>query len=77
VTEQKVGTREEWLAARLRLLEREKKLSRLNDELVRETRELPWVRIEKESRFETDEGGDHDGVATLRHDEYEGSGRTA
>jgi predicted dithiol-disulfide oxidoreductase (DUF899 family) len=44
---------------------------------VRETRELPWVRIEKEYRFETDEGGDDDGVATLRHDDYEGAGRTA
>jgi predicted dithiol-disulfide oxidoreductase (DUF899 family) len=52
----KVGTREEWLSARNELLEREKELTRRNDELTRERRELPWVPIEKEYRFETDAG---------------------
>jgi predicted dithiol-disulfide oxidoreductase (DUF899 family) len=56
LTEHKVGTREEWLAARRGLLEREKELTRLNDELACERRELPWVPVEKEYRFETDEG---------------------
>jgi predicted dithiol-disulfide oxidoreductase (DUF899 family) len=56
MTEHKVGTREEWLAARNALLEREKELTRRNDELARERRELPWVRVEKEYSFETEEG---------------------
>ena len=50
------GTREEWLAARLELLEAEKELTRRSDELARRRQELPWVRIDKEYRFETDEG---------------------
>ena len=50
------GTREEWLAARLTLLEAEKELTRRSDELARRRQELPWVRIDKEYRFETDEG---------------------
>src|SRR5947208_15375178 len=54
--EHKVGTREEWLAARNALLEREKELTRRNDELARERRELPWVAIEKEYSFATDDG---------------------
>jgi predicted dithiol-disulfide oxidoreductase (DUF899 family) len=52
----KEGTREEWLAARRELLEAEKELTRQSDELARRRRELPWVRIEKDYRFETDEG---------------------
>jgi predicted dithiol-disulfide oxidoreductase (DUF899 family) len=52
----RTGTREEWQAARERLLEREKELTRRNDELARERQELPWVPIEKGYRFETDEG---------------------
>src|SRR5436309_1262347 len=51
----KTGTREEWLAARLKLLEAEKELTRRSDELARRRQELPWVRIAKEYRFETDE----------------------
>jgi len=47
MTEHTVGTREEWLAARRALLEREKELTRLSDELVQERRELPWVRVDK------------------------------
>src|SRR5215204_3363959 len=51
------GTREEWLAARLELLEAEKELTRRSDELARRLRqELPWVRIDKAYRFETDAG---------------------
>jgi predicted dithiol-disulfide oxidoreductase (DUF899 family) len=50
------GTHEEWLAARLALLEAEKELTRRSDELARQRQELPWVRIDKEYRFETDEG---------------------
>jgi predicted dithiol-disulfide oxidoreductase (DUF899 family) len=50
------GTREQWLTARLELLQAEKELTRLGDEMARRRRELPWVRIDKEYRFETDEG---------------------
>ena len=50
------GTRKEWLAASLELLEAEKELTRRSDELARRRQELPWVRIDKEYRFETDEG---------------------
>jgi len=56
MTDHKTGTREEWLAARLELLEAEKELTRRSDELARRRQELPWVRIDKEYRFETDEG---------------------
>jgi predicted dithiol-disulfide oxidoreductase (DUF899 family) len=52
----KIGTREEWLAAREELLKREKDHTRLGDELARQRRELPWVPVTKEYRFETDEG---------------------
>ncbi|MGO8705692.1 MAG: DUF899 domain-containing protein [Candidatus Brocadiia bacterium] len=52
----KIGTREEWLAARLKLLKEEKALTRRSDELARQRQELPWVRVAKEYRFETDEG---------------------
>jgi predicted dithiol-disulfide oxidoreductase (DUF899 family) len=56
MTEHKIGTREEWLAARLELLEAEKELTRRSDELARRRQELPWVRIDKAYRFDTDEG---------------------
>ena len=52
----RTGTRKEWLAARLELLEAEKEHTRRGDELARQRQELPWVRIDKEYRFETDEG---------------------
>ncbi|MCD6033852.1 MAG: thioredoxin [Thermomicrobiales bacterium] len=52
----KTGTHEEWLAVRLELLDAEKELTRRSDELAQRRRELPWVRIDKEYRFETDEG---------------------
>jgi len=50
------GTRQEWLAARLELLEAEKELTRRSDELARQRQQLPWVRIDKAYRFETDAG---------------------
>jgi predicted dithiol-disulfide oxidoreductase (DUF899 family) len=56
MTEHQVGTREEWLRAREQLLEREKELTRRNNELARQLRELPWVPIDKEYRFETEDG---------------------
>jgi predicted dithiol-disulfide oxidoreductase (DUF899 family) len=56
MTKHGTGTREEWLAARLELLEAEKELTRRSDELARRRQELPWVRIDEEYRFETDEG---------------------
>jgi predicted dithiol-disulfide oxidoreductase (DUF899 family) len=56
MTTHTTGTRKEWLAARLALLEAEKELTRRSDELARRRQELPWVRIDKEYRFETDEG---------------------
>jgi predicted dithiol-disulfide oxidoreductase (DUF899 family) len=56
MTTHKTGTREQWLAARLELLEAEKELTRRSDELARRRQELPWVQVDKEYRFETDEG---------------------
>jgi predicted dithiol-disulfide oxidoreductase (DUF899 family) len=56
MTEHTVGTREEWQAARDELLEREKEHTHLGDDLARQRRELPWVRIDKEHSFETAEG---------------------
>jgi predicted dithiol-disulfide oxidoreductase (DUF899 family) len=56
MTTHKTGTREEWLAARLELLQAEKELTRRSDELARRRQQLPWVRIGKEYRFETDDG---------------------
>ena len=56
MTDHKTGTREEWLAARLELLRAEKALTRSSDEIAQLRRELPWVRVDKEYRLETDEG---------------------
>jgi predicted dithiol-disulfide oxidoreductase (DUF899 family) len=56
VTEHAVGTSEEWRAARVRLLEREKELTRLGDDVARERRELPWVPVEKTYTFDTSAG---------------------
>lgn len=52
----RTGTREEWLKARLELLHAEKEHTRRGDELALQRQDLPWVRIDKEYRFETDEG---------------------
>src|SRR5207244_3585482 len=51
-----IVSREKWLAARLGLLKEEKELTRRSDELARRRQELPWVRLDKEYRFDTDEG---------------------
>jgi predicted dithiol-disulfide oxidoreductase (DUF899 family) len=56
VNKRAIATREEWLAAREQLLAREKEHTRLGDELARQRRELPFVPVEKEYRFDTDEG---------------------
>jgi predicted dithiol-disulfide oxidoreductase (DUF899 family) len=56
MTEHTIGNREEWLVARKELLQREKELTRRSDELARQRRELPWVPVEKEYSFETNEG---------------------
>jgi len=50
------GTREQWLTARLDLLEAEKALTRQGDEVARQRQALPWVRIDKTYRFDTDDG---------------------
>src|SRR5881409_1720949 len=56
MTKHMTGTRKDWLAARIELLKAEKEHTRRGDELARRRQELPWVRIEKDYRFETDEG---------------------
>jgi predicted dithiol-disulfide oxidoreductase (DUF899 family) len=56
MTTHETGTRKQWLAARLELLEAEKELTRRSDQLARRRQDLPWVRIDKEYRFETDAG---------------------
>jgi predicted dithiol-disulfide oxidoreductase (DUF899 family) len=56
MTTHMIGTRAEWLAARLGLLEEEKALTRRSDELALRRQDLPWVRIDKAYQFETDEG---------------------
>jgi predicted dithiol-disulfide oxidoreductase (DUF899 family) len=56
ITTHKTGSREQWLAARLELLQAEKEHTRRGDELARQRQELPWVPIDKEYRFDTDEG---------------------
>ena len=56
MTKHKTGTREEWLTERLELLKAEKDLTRQSDDLTRRRQELPWVRIDKQYRFDTDEG---------------------
>ena len=56
MTKHITGTRDEWLAARVELLKAEKELTRHSDELAKRRQELPWVRVEKDYRFDTDEG---------------------
>jgi predicted dithiol-disulfide oxidoreductase (DUF899 family) len=56
MTEHRVGTREEWLEARNELLERENEHAERSEELARQRQELPWVPVEKEYSFDTDEG---------------------
>ena len=56
MTQHMTGTRDEWLTARLDLLAAEKELTRRSDEVAQRRQALPWVRVEKEYRFETDDG---------------------
>jgi predicted dithiol-disulfide oxidoreductase (DUF899 family) len=56
MTNARIGTREEWLEARLQLLQAEKELTRRGDELAQQRQQLPWVPVEKDYRFETDDG---------------------
>jgi len=56
MTNHKTGTHDEWLAAREKLLAREKEHTRLGDEIAQQRRELPWVPVGKEYRFDTDDG---------------------
>ena len=55
-TKHMTGTRGEWLAARLKLLQAEKQLARQSDDVALKRQQLPWVRVDKEYRFDTDEG---------------------
>src|SRR6185436_11724739 len=57
MTKHKTGTRKEWLAARLELLEAEKDLTRRSDELAQRRQDLPWVPVTKGYRFDTEQGG--------------------
>jgi predicted dithiol-disulfide oxidoreductase (DUF899 family) len=56
MTTHEIGTREQWLKARLALLEAEKDLTRRSDELARQRQQLPWMRVDKTYGFDTDEG---------------------
>jgi predicted dithiol-disulfide oxidoreductase (DUF899 family) len=56
MTSRRIGTREEWAAARAELLKREKEHTRVGDELARQRRELPWVPVEKQYTFQTEHG---------------------
>jgi len=56
MTKHKTGTRDEWLAARIELLKAEKELTHRSDEVARQRQELPWVRMDKEYGFDTDDG---------------------
>ena len=56
MTTHRIGTRDEWLTARLGLLQAEKELTRRSDELAEPRRDLPWVRVDKTYRFDTDAG---------------------
>jgi predicted dithiol-disulfide oxidoreductase (DUF899 family) len=56
MTEHKTGTRKEWLAARIKLLEAEKELTKRSDELALQRQQLPWVKVEKQYEFDTEKG---------------------
>jgi predicted dithiol-disulfide oxidoreductase (DUF899 family) len=56
MSKHRIGTRQEWLGERLKLLEAEKELTRRSDELAQRRQALPWVRVDKGYRFDTDEG---------------------
>jgi predicted dithiol-disulfide oxidoreductase (DUF899 family) len=65
MTNHETATRAEWLTERLELLKAEKELTRRSDELARLRQELPWVRVDKEYRFETDEGMERMGLSDI------------
>jgi predicted dithiol-disulfide oxidoreductase (DUF899 family) len=56
MSEHRIGTQEEWQTARDELLQQEKELTRRGDELTKKRRELPWVPVEKEYEFDTEDG---------------------
>jgi len=56
MTKHRIGTRKEWLAERLELLKAEKELTHRGDEVAKRRQDLPWVRVEKDYQFETEEG---------------------
>ena len=56
MTEHRTATHDEWLEARLELLKAEKELTRQSDDVARQRRELPWVRVDKAYRFDTERG---------------------
>src|SRR3954468_20448077 len=56
MTKHKTGTRKEWLTERIALLEAEKEFTRRSDELARRRQDLPWVRVDKDYRFDTEAG---------------------
>jgi predicted dithiol-disulfide oxidoreductase (DUF899 family) len=56
MTEHRTGTREEWIKARLKLLEAEKELTKHTDEVTRQRQSLPWVKVDKEYKFDTEDG---------------------
>jgi predicted dithiol-disulfide oxidoreductase (DUF899 family) len=56
MTQHKIASREEWLQARIKLLEAEKALTHKSDEVAKQRQELPWVRIDKDYTFETEKG---------------------
>jgi predicted dithiol-disulfide oxidoreductase (DUF899 family) len=58
MTEHRIGTQEEWQAERAALLKEEKDLTRRGDELARKRRELPWIPVEQDYRFETERGAE-------------------
>ena len=60
MTTRTIATREQWLTARLELLEAEKELTRRSDEVARQREQLPWVPVEKDYRFDTDTGAASD-----------------
>src|SRR5881227_4214239 len=64
-SEHKVVSLEEWIAVRKKLLKAEKELTRQSDELAHRRQELPWVRIDKDYRFETDEGMERTGLSDI------------
>src|SRR5690348_16442560 len=58
MTEHRIGTQDEWQAERDALLKEEKELTRRGDELARKRRELPWIPVEQDYRFETERGAE-------------------